>query len=630
MKNFLREIPAWAWGIIGVYALIEPLSHVWLLYFPPAGTVHTGMHIPDSAVFSHGMRIFENDFYSPYVPFDSADGGHSFKYFPVPFMWMYAVVGSMGRVLGLPEFLTLGLANGLGAAVFLVSMYAFFRTVAREHAGTAFLLFTVGGGLAGLGYLVCGVMGWIDHPEFTKRFFNIAQYELVEGSRMKPWLIVPRLYYTLPLALGHLAFVALVRGLEERRPRIVALSCLLLFLGSLINIRLGPFMGAVALLYLCCAVETPIVERLKTGAGIITALLAALVIAVWMLSWNPTYADNAFTMIRRSLWLSSFVYAEFFHLILLGIGLRFELNRLPKVWATLARILLGYMAAFVVLYLGYQVYFGSYLPPIDYSAAVRISDFALVGVLVGGVWAWRAQGADNATDPASPIQTWLVLWVLIFIAIAPSAFAQGLFLKLSPQRMVLLLGGPLCVLSAATLHRLYETRPRLSQGLKAAMVGCGVLSIATSVLYFQGPLGFTPGQAAFSQYHSEVMSETDARLLDRIGEGVVMVSSSEPSFGDIVALRGNQSLYGAGALDMSPIPGPELGRITDAFFDSETPEEERRELAERFGVEWILSPHSWPMDAETIEQFQTDDWLEEVAGEGDGAVFRVRRVREDF
>lgn len=623
MKTFFREIPAWIWGIIGVYALIEPLSHVWLLYFPPAGTVHTGMHIADSVVFSHGMRIFENDFYSPYVPFDSPDAGHSVKYFPVPFMWMYAVVGTAGRVFGLPEFLTLGLANGFGAVILLLSMYAFFRTVAKEHAHTAFLLFTVGGGLAGLGYLLSGVMGWIDHPEFTKRFFNIAQYELVEGSRMKPWLIIPRLYYTLPLAFGHFAFVALVHGLELRRFRAIVLSGLLLFLGTLINIRLGPFMGAVALLYLCCATEVRIADRLKTGAGIIAALLVALAIAFWMLRWNPTYAANAFNMIRRSLWLSSFVYAELFHLILLGIGLRFELDRLPKFWAVLARILLGYLAAFVVLYFGYQVYYGSYFPPVDYSAAVRISDFALVGVLFGGLWAWRVHSAADASEPASPIRTWLVLWVLIFIAIAPSAFAQGLFLQLSPQRMVLLLGGPLCVLSAATLHRLREARPRFSRGYKAAMVGCGTLSIVTSVLFFQGPLGFTPGQAAFSQYHSEVISETDARLLDRIGDGVVMVSSSEPSFGDIVALRGNQSLYGAGALDMSPIPSAELGRITDAFFDSETPEDERRELAERFGIGWVLCPHSWPMDAETVEQFRTYAWLEEVAREGNGAVFRV-------
>lgn len=88
--------------------------------------VHSGMHIADSVVFSYGMRIFGNDFYSPYVPFDSPDCGHSYRYFPVPFMWMYGVVGSIGRFIHLYEFLILGLANGAGAALYLLSMSAFF------------------------------------------------------------------------------------------------------------------------------------------------------------------------------------------------------------------------------------------------------------------------------------------------------------------------------------------------------------------------------------------------------------------------------------------------------------------------------------------------------------------------
>ena len=83
------------------------------------------MHIADSVIFIHAMRMFDTDFWAPYVSCAAADQGHSASYFPLPFMWMYGCVGAVGRLLHINEFLMLGLANACGAALYLSAIYFF-------------------------------------------------------------------------------------------------------------------------------------------------------------------------------------------------------------------------------------------------------------------------------------------------------------------------------------------------------------------------------------------------------------------------------------------------------------------------------------------------------------------------
>ena len=153
MIAHLKSAPPWIWAIIVGLTLIEPATHVWLMVAAPAGTSHTGMHIADSVIFIHAMRMFDTDFWAPYVTCNAGDLGHSPKYFPVPFLWMYGGVGEIGRQLQIDEFLMLGLANAMGAALYLCAVYSFFRNVVPNIANRAFVLFAVGGGLGGVAYL---------------------------------------------------------------------------------------------------------------------------------------------------------------------------------------------------------------------------------------------------------------------------------------------------------------------------------------------------------------------------------------------------------------------------------------------------------------------------------------------
>jgi len=119
----LKAIPVWVWAIILGLSAIEPATHLWLQYFLPAGMVHSGIHHADSVIFIHAMRMFDTDFFAPYVSCESPLGPHSYRYFPVPFLWMYGAAGSLGRFLHFHEFQWLGIINAVGMVIYLTTAY---------------------------------------------------------------------------------------------------------------------------------------------------------------------------------------------------------------------------------------------------------------------------------------------------------------------------------------------------------------------------------------------------------------------------------------------------------------------------------------------------------------------------
>ena len=621
----LKTAPRWIWAIIAGLSLIEPITHLWLMYSPPAGTTHTGIHIADSVIFIHAMRMFETDFWAPYVTCNAGDLGHSPSYFPVPFLWLYGGVGAVGRFLGIDEFIMLGLINGLGAALYLSAVYVFFRTVFANIANRAFLLFTLGGGLAGVAYVVSFAFGFTSSPEFEGQFFRFALYELLEGPRLAPWLVFPRLYYTLPLALGYAAFTLLHQGLEQKKTAPIVWATLFIFVAAFINIRLGPFIWVIALLLLWCEERRDVKMRVRTAIALTAGVGLAAAMTVTMLQWNPVYADNAFSLIRRGMWLSPFVIAAFFHLLLAPNAIRRTFDTLPNPAYMAGCGAVGYAIAYVGLYCAYQAYYGSYWPPADFSASVRISDPALIGALLGFVYArMNMKFRDPILDEDTIPMHWITLWFLLFVTVAPSAFGQGLFLRLGPQRMMLFMGPPLCLLSARALDRLELQSPRVYLAGMTTMLTCGGISIAVAVLCFQGPLGFDPKTSAFREYHGEVVTVADGQLLDSLGEGMVLAPTTLPLFGDFATIRGNSALYGLGAWDLSDLTAVEASEITDAFFAEESSEELRLDTVMSYCAGWVYCPTTPPVPEGVLGAFRSYDWLVEVDSIDGGAVFKVQ------
>ena len=285
----------------------------------------------------------------------------------------------------------------------------------------------------------------------------------------------------------------------------------------------------------------------------------------------------------------------------------------------------GFVAAYMLFYLAYQVYYGSYWPMIDFTASLWISDPALLGAVAGVVYAFRklkSREVDRDEDTIS--LQWITLWFLIFVAVAPAAFGQGLFLRLAPQRLVLFIGPPLCLLSAIALQQMALRHPLRAKAWMGLIMLCGVASILVSSLCFQGPLGFTPGKSAFNEYHSAVISVPEAQLLDSLGEGRVITPRTWPPFGDQITLRGNTVVYGLGAWDYSDIPSTTILDIVYTFYGRDSSEATRKGIVTQYCVEWVYCPVNPPQSPEMLDEFRSYDWLEEIDTREGGAVFRVR------
>ncbi len=624
--------------VIVMLASVEPLTHLWVHHCPPEGTVPTGMHIGDSGHHLLSMRSFDNGFFSPFATCRAVHGDHYFGYFAVPIFLLYGVAGEIGRVLHLDEFLYLGLLNGLGGLLYLIAAYRLLRRISPRHGENAFLLFALGGGLGGVLYVATGLLGWHTHPRFEQDFLRFAWYELIEGQHLSPLLLMPRFYYTFPLALGLSALTALI-DTDRAGGRVRwMLPCLLMMLATFINARLGPMLGFIAVLYLADASPRDLRTKIREAAALAVAVGAGGAAAWAVLRWHPVYTANVSQVTQQVIRLLPLLYATLFFWPGAWPALRKDLGELRPLLRYPACALGGYLLAYAALYAAYQAYYGNWLHGGDTIAAARVSDPALLGAVPGLAAAFLLRKKRRAAMPACGSGThcavpcwagyqeassaWLTLWLLAFLAAGLSANGGGALLRFSPERCIVLVGLPLSLLAARGLAAM---APRRARFLYATLLVCGMLSLGVASLCFQGPLGATPGKGPFAYLHYELMTAHDAQLLEELPDGTVAVPLWSPiAFGEIVALKkGVRVLGGPGALNIGDQPFGRLESALARFFAADADDEFRREFVREWCVKHIYCPDTCPLEPAILEQLRALPWLREFARAGAGCLFEV-------
>lgn len=610
--------PLWVWVVMLAMGATQPLVHVAIAYFPPAGTVPTGLTIPDSAEFLYAMRMFPTDFASPYATCRTPYGEHYAGYFPFTHLWLYGVLGAAADGLGLDPFMTYGVAAGVAASLYFAAVFALLRQVMPAQCGMAFLLFALSGGLGGVLYLLSGLAGLHGAARFDAYFMRYGMYELFEGPHLLPIAYLPRMYYTLPLALCLTSLNLVIRCARDAwAPWRIVVSALLMVLGAAINARTGVFVAAIAFIYLGRRPEFAMWRRVVLMASFVPGIAIAAICTRALLSMNPKLASNLLHVANMAVWFSPLLSAMALHLLVAPREVYARFRSFPPFARLCASAAIGYLGAFAVLFVVYQGYYGNLLTCRDAVVAERISDWALLGAAVGIAWAVRRWRSPWAADEFE----WVVLWSLGFGALSISAFGQGWFLRFGPHRLQVLMWLPLCMLSALALERLRVVRPLAARAFVAAFLVCGVSTIAAGVAFFQAPIGRTDARGPYPRLHVSVMSLADAHVLESLGEGRVL---APPPGGDaVVFTRGNPVVYGIASFNMAEEPELRLGADVTRFFDSAASDVERLAIVRQWCADYVYCPDTWPVSIEVVSQLRDTPWLEEVAAEGQAALFRV-------
>lgn len=620
--------PRAVWLLIAVLASTQPLSVLLCRYAAPEGTVPTGLHIPDSALFLHAMDMFASGFHSAYATCLAGSGDASIAYYSVPHLWLYGVIGLIARLLPLDSFVTYGIANGLGAFFYLWVVFRLLLVIVPRFAVAAFVLFTLSGGPGGLLYLLSGLAGFHGHAAFEEYFHRFVVYDLMEGPHFNPVLYFPRLYYTLSLGccLGGLG--ALIGRLQRGDGPWPWGWMAAIAVGSFLDARYTVFTFALLALYL-------LFDRDRDGKAKFRALAAygvpggaGFLLAMALMELNPAVVENHLVVGNMAMWFSPFAIVTWLHW---SVGARM-LGRGTRMMPLPARVLLlagvGYLAAFAVGYVLYQGYYGNLLTGKDGSVAAAISDWALLGGIACVAWALftypSLKARDHSRDGCATFLecsslTWLLLWLLGFAILSISGFGQGWFLQFGPQRLQIFIWLPLCILAATGLA---TYSPRIQHTIWSVMLLCGVTSVAVAVLAFQSPLGRADAQGPFPSLHPEHMLEDDARLIDVIRDGTVLAPA--PASDIVVRLKGNSTVFGIGTFNLTDQPYVELKEELTVFFQADTPDEVRREIAKRWCVDWVYCPATWPVDIAVRDQLRGATWLEVVTESGDGLLLRVK------
>ncbi len=613
-----ERTPPWVWVVIVAIASIEPALHLWIDVFPPEGAVSTGLHVPDSAFFVHSMAMFETGFYMPYASCQSEWGDRYIGFFSATGYWLYGVVGQLGSLVGLGHFLWLGIANGLCGFAYLYVTWRFLQVAVPQVARLAFLLFALGGGPGGLLYLAAGAFGLHSHEDFDRLFYPFAMYELIEGPNLSPVLHMTRLYYTVPLAIGIGGLTALIKGAAIACPRHMGFSAFLIFVCTVLHIRNGAFLTVAGLLFLWQQTPTPASFRIRSAIAWIVALAAGGAIYMAVILQHPTVTQNTFDTVRQSAWLVPLLLASTFYIIPVVVQTRTELSGVSRLGQLGAFAAIGYLSVFVLGFAVHQIIQGN-VPVYGNAAAARVvSDFAIVGAILGiGVAWWRPR--SGAQSPHG----WIILWLLLFTCGSISAFGQGWYLQFAPQRLMAVLGIPLSIVAALGLQSMFRTRVELARLHLAGAVICGLVSIAVASLCFQGSFGREPGEGVYAEFRPHWVTKNDAELtyLVSINAGTML---APPPFGDIVAatvpLR--PVVYGLPSIQADQLAVP-LEADVRRFFALDTPSDFRADFLKRFCVTWVYCPDTFPVDPALIAQFDAWDWLTLEMSRGEGRVWLV-------
>lgn len=356
---------------------------------------------------------------------------------------------------------------------------------------------------------------------------------------------------------------------------------------------------------------------------------------------HPMSAQNIAELLRRSMGFGSFLSVTVFFLLAAAPIFASTLRTANGPSRLFLFPLIGYLFAFTLGYALYQTYYGNWLRAGDASAAIAVSDKALIGVVVGLLVAWRWRLNSPPHDPSvsvrvrpcSPEDTLsqgLVLWFLGLTAVAVSAFGQGWFLRLMPERCMVLLGVPLALLAALGLEEWKHRAPRFSRALLGLLLAGGLISGLVGVLVIQGPLG-SARTGTFRWCHSESLARAEAEVIAHIDGGTVLAPASlPPLYSDIiVSLRpGVTTPLGQATLSLGDVNVLQMTEAIQRWFAPEGAEADRKALVDKYCIDYVFCPEWRPVAPETLAQFRQTPWLREVAQSGGAVLFRVNRTPE--
>ncbi len=450
-------------------------------------------------------------------------------------------------------------------------------------------------------------------------------------------LHIARLYYTASLALGFGSLMWFVKTKQSQSRGDAVVASLLLFGASLINLRFGAMFVGILFVYLWLSV--PKMNRLRWIAATLSTsalILAVLVYAVMSLK-NPAAAQTNYSFVRQSMWPTGFVFAAGMHLfplLYVVVSRMQDFNR----WERALVVASGsYFGSLALCFAGHWTYYGDFLLGSDHTVLNRFSDLALIGGLLGFVLGWRipfrfetdpfVSGDEgqkrNRSDAPSNSVEWFLIWALAFMVLGMSAFGQGWGQRFAPQRFLVLLGVPLSVVSAFALIRLRSSFPRSVRSYVVAMVMLGVTSVLVGSVVLLTPVGRSV--SLLWSYRVDTITVADSKLIENIQSGVVLSAGRDA---DLVAMRTSARVIGGiGAMDLSDRPFDELERASSRFlFFGE--DDVRRALIREWCIDTVYCPSGWTVSG-FVASLRASPLFEEVATEGEGAIFRVNRAALD-
>lgn len=600
-----RQTPRWVFALIVAMGLLPLFNTALLLGFPPPGTVSSGLHTVDTYCYITPMREMPNGFASPYARVENGTMPSGTKYYGMPYHYLYGALGGLNSLVGLPPLWALAIANSLGIALLFWSVWCLLSAFFPQVRGGAFLLAVFGGGLGGATGFLAIMFGWWEYPQFQDAFPRWFRYDLVEGARGNLHLLQDRVYYTLPLAL---AFFGWVR-LHHRHPASAGVP---LVIATFINFRIGPMVWALGLLSLCATQPKP---RIRDAAFWSAGMLTGLTLALAVVSRNPSHVESSHQIARESIAFTAFI-ASLGWLLPPALVAMTRALRAARGW-TRAAIWsgAGYLAVFTLLFIAYHVYYGNWWLPLDFAAASKISDWALLGIPAGLVVSCFQPAATPDQSSSSP-PAWLVLWACAFIGVGISAWGAGWFVQFTPQRFIVLSGLPVAVLAAYGICA-WKTRTRAVY--LALTILFGVSSIAFTWLVSHGPLHDRPATALLPWTRFAYISVGDEPAVDLLDAGVVLTpSSGAPLYGDVIAAQTACSVvYGNGTLDFSGEEMTAIRREVDHFFSGNATQKERLALLSAWQVRYVFCPARTPVPQDIRDAFQALPGMRVLHTEGD-------------
>ena len=635
-SRLFLKIPHWAWAVIALIGLYDPVLHLYLQYGLPEGRVATGLHMADDSYCMYMMGMLYTDFFSPFITCQHPEEFLSIHAYVLPHCWIYGVYGWCANALGINTFVALAIGNGACCAFLLWSVFRFLRHVHPKTASLAFLIFSVGGGIAGVAFLLSLLNGWVDHPQFDAFFLRTARYELFEGAFLSPLAMVQRLYYTLPIGLGFFLFPGFMKACQRTSARAHRVPATLFFLLVLFQARIGPLFLLGMISWLACAGAVPWRRKffIIGGYGFVAAL--ALSIAVTLGNLNPVNSFNVSHFLRFSLLFGSFLSVAGLKIVAALPAFWMALRRLRGVLGLVAWTLAGYIITHGAGWAAYQIYYGNLLGRGEWAVLSRLWPWTLLGLplglAVGLLHAKFPPPSAPATREDSALQRrWVLLWFLALCAASLPHPPSGPYLGATPERLLVMMGVPLAMLAASGLHLWRAYVPVLANALTLIILVCGAASMAVSMLFFQGPVGVEDEESPFHEMHWESIPRNEAEIIALIEEGVVLAPAiSTPVYTDIIVKMrpGTSTLFGQGALGHSDQNMEIMSNDVVRWFRPDGLDAYRRDFVDAWCVNYIFCPATNPINAETLAQLKNTPWLEKVA-ESEGAVlFHVREGAE--